>query len=89
MVTDPERSEKHELARNMLPTELRPIFDEFVQDYRFAGTVHHGAPFISYVILAEMVKAGWRPSGEPIGSWKKSQAGDTEPTEPSGKAEWE
>ena len=68
----PKRSEKHELARNLLPEELMPIFDQFVADYKFAGAIHHGSPFVSYVILAEMVKAGWRPSGEPIGQWKES-----------------
>lgn len=63
-------SEKHEAARRSLPDDLVSVFDAFVKDYKFAGTVHHGSPFVSYVILAEMVKAGWRPSGEPIGIWK-------------------
>lgn len=72
MSEDIKRSEKHEQARSSLPEELRSIFDAFVEDYKFAGTIHHGSPFVSYVILAEMVKAGWRPSGDPIGQWKKS-----------------
>jgi len=72
MAPDPKRSDKHELARNLVPVELRSIFDKFVQDYKFAATLHHGSPFISYIVLAEMVKAGWRPSGEPIDHWKKS-----------------
>lgn len=71
MSDDVKRSEKHELARNSLPDELKPIFDAFVEDYKFAGTIHHGSPFVSYIILAEMVKAGWRQAGEPIGQWKK------------------
>ena len=66
------RSEKHELARNSIPEELVPVFDQLVENYKFAATIHHGSPFVSYIILAEMVKAGWRPSGEPIGQWKKS-----------------
>lgn len=57
------RSEKHESARNSLPDELRPVFDAFVEDYKFAASKHHGSPFVSYVVLAEMVKAGWRLSG--------------------------
>jgi hypothetical protein len=60
-----KRSEKHELARNSLPESLRPVFDDFVADYKFAGTKHHGAPFVSYIILAEMVRAGWRLAAEP------------------------
>lgn len=85
MGADPKRSEKHELARNSLPEELRPIFDEFVEDYKFAATVHHGSPFVSYVVLAEMVMAGWRPTAEPIGRWKKPNAKVTFPDAPSGE----
>lgn len=55
-----KRTEKHEQARNSLSDELKPIFDDFVADYKFASTKHHGAPFVSYVVLAEMVRAGWR-----------------------------
>lgn len=68
------RTEKHEAARAGLPDELKPIFDQFVEDYKFAGTIHHGAPFVSYIILAEMVRAGWRPSADPIGMWVKNRS---------------
>lgn len=40
-------SEKHQNARNTLTDELKPIFDEFVEDYKFAGIKHYGKPFIS------------------------------------------
>ena len=73
MTTEPLRSEKHEYARKTLPAELRPEFDQFVEDYRFGATLHHGSPFVSYIVLAEMVKAGWRLTGEPIDHWKKSK----------------
>jgi len=49
-----------------------PVFDQFVEDYKFAGTIHHGSPFVSYVILAEMVRAGWRLTAEATGVWKES-----------------
>ena len=65
-MTEPERSEKYKIARDSLPSELRAVFDDFVADYRFAGTKHHGSPFVSYIVLAEMVKAGWRLSAEPL-----------------------
>lgn len=61
-----QRSEKLELARNSLPDDLKPVFDDFVADYRFAATKHHGAPYVSYIVLAEMVKAGWRLAAEPF-----------------------
>lgn len=60
------RSEKHEIARNSLPEELRTIFDDFVADYKFAATKHHGSPFVSYIILAELVRSGWRLGTEPL-----------------------
>ena len=63
---EPKRSEKHEAARNTLPDELKPVFDDFVADYKFAGTKHHGSPFVSYIILAEMVRAGWRLAADPL-----------------------
>lgn len=63
---EPKRSEKHEAARNTLPDELKGVFDDFVGDYKFAGTKHHGSPFVSYIILAEMVRAGWRLAADPL-----------------------
>ncbi len=68
-MSNPKRSDKQEAARSGLPEDLRPIFDQFVEDYKFAGIIHHGSPFVSYVILAEMVRAGWRYTGTPIGDW--------------------
>ena len=61
-----KRSEKELEARNSLPEELKPIFDEFVSGYKYAATIHHGRPYISYIVLADMVKAGWRLSAKPV-----------------------
>ena len=63
---EPKRSEKHEAARNTPPDELKPVFDNFVDDYKFAGTKHHGSPFVSYIVLAELVRAGWRLAADPL-----------------------
>lgn len=60
-----KRTEKHEEARRSLPVELVPIFDDFVTDYRFFAMKHHGSPFVSYAVLAEMIKAGWRLAEPP------------------------
>jgi len=59
-------SEKQVEARNSLPEELKPVFDDFVADYKYAATMRHGRPYISYIVLADMIKAGWRLSGNPI-----------------------
>jgi hypothetical protein len=64
---EPEkRTEKHAQARNSLQDELKPIFNDFVGDYKFAATKHHGAPYVSYIVLAEKVRAGWRLAAEPF-----------------------
>jgi hypothetical protein len=65
-MTDTQRSGKEEEARRTLPDELRPVFDDFVADYRYAATLRHGRPYISYIVLADMVRAGWRRTGGSI-----------------------
>jgi hypothetical protein len=63
---DYKESPKYIEALNTLSDELKPIFDEFVSDYRYAATARHGRPYVSYIVLADMVRAGWRCSAEPI-----------------------
>ena len=55
---DKKRTEKHEQARNSLPDDLKPVFDDFVTDYKFHSTNRCGPPFVSYIILADMIRAG-------------------------------
>lgn len=59
-----ERSDKMDVARRSLPPELTPVFEEFVADYKFCATRRHGAPYVSYIVLADMVRAGWRRVAE-------------------------
>jgi hypothetical protein len=66
MTESKQRSEKHEVARNALPSELLSAFDEMVADYQHAAHKWHNTPFVSYVVLAEMVRNGWRCSAKPI-----------------------
>ncbi len=66
MAEEKKRSEKHEFARNSLPGHLVPIFDDFAADYMFYATKHYGKPFVSYIVIAEMVKAGWRLAELPL-----------------------
>jgi hypothetical protein len=61
-----QQSEKQLEARNTLPDTLKPIFDEFVSDYIYAATLRHGRPYVSYIVLADMVRAGWRLSAKPV-----------------------
>jgi hypothetical protein len=66
MADEVKRSEKHELARNSLPDDLKPVFDELVADYKFSAAVRHGSPYVSYIVLADIVRTGWRHVAEPI-----------------------
>lgn len=54
-------SEKHVQAREALPEDVRSIFDALVEEYRFLANVHHRSPFVSYLVLADLVRNGWRP----------------------------
>lgn len=58
-------SQKEKEARDSLPDELKPVFDDFVAGYKYAATLRHGRPYISYIVLADMVRSGWRLSTEP------------------------
>ncbi|MGB8227401.1 MAG: hypothetical protein WCE45_11150 [Sedimentisphaerales bacterium] len=60
------QTEKQLKARNSLPDELKPIFDEFVSDYRYAATLRYGKSYVAYGVLADMVRAGWRCSAKLI-----------------------
>jgi hypothetical protein len=61
-----KRTEKHESIRNGLQKGFVPYFDQHVEDYKISSTVHHGRGYVSYVILADLIKAGWRHSAEAI-----------------------
>jgi hypothetical protein len=43
-----------------LDPDLRKDFDALVLDYRYYAEVHHKQAFVSYKVLAELVKIGWR-----------------------------
>jgi len=58
----PQRSAKHAEARDALDERLHAAFDALVQDYQFYASVHYASRFVSYLILADLVRAGWRPS---------------------------
>ena len=60
-------SQKNEPAKNSLPMELVPYFDQLVEDYKFSSTVHHGRGYVSYIILADLIKVGWRRSAKERG----------------------
>jgi hypothetical protein len=68
MTAEPPRplSAKHAEARDALSEELRPAFDALVSDYQFYASVHYASRFVSYLILADLVRAGWRASAPSV-----------------------
>lgn len=66
MPEEEKRTEKHSQARNSLPPQMVSVFDELVSEYRFLATKHHRSPFVSYAVLADLIRAGWRPSAQTV-----------------------
>lgn len=62
---DYKDSEKYIEALNTLPNGLKPFYEEYVAEYRYYATLRHGKPYVSYIVLADMVRAGWRRTAEP------------------------
>jgi hypothetical protein len=58
-VTKPPREDRRAAARASLPEALQPVFDELVEDYRFAALQVHGLPMVSYGVIAKLVREGW------------------------------
>jgi hypothetical protein len=53
-------NENYVAARDSLPNELRPIYDQLVEDYRFCASSRYGAGWVAYHIIADLVKMGWK-----------------------------
>src|SRR5262249_40386608 len=54
------------VERDALDPALREIFDRLVEAYRFYAFSFYHRPFVSYRILAALVRDGWRlPSATP------------------------
>ncbi len=60
----PTDSAKFREAEARLPQELQSVYRQMVQDYEFLTHVRYGRGYVAYEVLAEMVLAGWRPSGD-------------------------
>jgi hypothetical protein len=55
-----KRTKSYMDAEQTLPKELHGIFEQLVLEYQFASLKHHGRPFSSPKVIAELVKMGWR-----------------------------
>lgn len=53
-------------AEETLPVELRPIFAQLHDEYRFAALEAHGHAFVSARVIAKLIHMGWRSSAHPL-----------------------
>jgi len=60
-MSDFEKSDKYQAAKESLPEELHSIFRQLVEEYAFHTHVKYGKGYVAYAILAELVRDGWRP----------------------------
>jgi hypothetical protein len=65
-MSDPDKGSKREAARNSLPEHLRPAFDELVEDYKFATVKRFGQGYVAYIVLADLIRVGWRHVEMPL-----------------------
>jgi len=47
-------------ALSSLPEELKPIYKDFVEEYKFHALTHYGRAWVAYDIIADLVRSGWR-----------------------------
>lgn len=64
---DFEKSEKYLKARDGLPDELKPIYEDFVNQYAYHTERLFGRGYVAYEILASLVRDGWRCIDNPKG----------------------
>jgi hypothetical protein len=60
-----KRSPRFVEARESLPERLREIYDQLVASYAYHSLRHHGREFVSYSIIADLVRDGWRVDSQP------------------------
>lgn len=58
-----KKSVKFLRARHLLPENLRPIYDDLVEQYTFHTTKLYGKGYVAYEVLASLVRDGWRYYG--------------------------
>lgn len=56
-------SENYIRERDSLSAELRSDFEALVEAYRYYAFLHHRQPFVSYKVMADLIRDGWRREG--------------------------
>jgi hypothetical protein len=56
---------KYLTARNSLPESLWPIYEDFVEQYKFYALTRYEKAWVAYDVIADLIKAGWRDTSKP------------------------
>jgi hypothetical protein len=59
LVADTRSKVTREAARESLPEERRAEFDQLVTEVGEWSLYYYGSKFVSYAILAELIRSGW------------------------------
>ena len=54
------KGEKFIKAKESLPEELRPIYEDIVEQYAFHTERLYGRGYVAYEVLASLVRDGWK-----------------------------
>jgi hypothetical protein len=60
-----KNSEKYLNAKASLPADLRPVYEDMVEQYSFHTQRLFGRGYVAYEVLASLVRDGWRCSADP------------------------
>jgi hypothetical protein len=47
-------------ALSSLPEELKPIYKDLVEEYKFHALTRYGRAWVAYDVIADLVRSGWR-----------------------------
>ncbi len=65
-MTISSESPKKKEAKESIPPDLWPIYEQLIGEYKSFSIEHYGKPWFSYLILADLINAGWRPTHKPF-----------------------
>ena len=61
----PTTSPKFQEAEGRLPDDLKESYRRLVKEYEFLTSLHYGRGYVAYQVIADLILAGWRPTGKP------------------------
>ncbi len=73
---DEKLSQKYLDARQTVPEELWAEFEKLVTEYKYRATVRYGSAYISYIVLADLIRSGWRLTGPDLDDASRARTKD-------------